>query len=276
VLATLLANVVAVAALLCAAAHGSAEIRAGRGNMNGLLEGKKALVTGGSRGIGRKIVLAYARAGASIVTCGRHSSEALMSLSRELKDIGGEHRVLIADVGQADDVDRLVTECRVTLGGLDILLHNAGVNSRVPFAELPPEEWRRVIDTNLGAAYTVTQKALPLLSAAASVVFVGSRVATIGMPGGAHYTASKAGLIGLARSLARELGPRGVRVNVLAPGKIETDAPMPPERRRHFEDSIALRRLGRPSEVAGVAVFLASDLAAYVTGETINVDGGIS
>jgi 3-oxoacyl-[acyl-carrier protein] reductase len=243
--------------------------------MHGLLAGKKALVTGGSRGIGREIVLAYARVGASVVTCGQHSSAALTSLSRELKDIGGEHRVLIADVGQAEDVDRLVTECRATLGGLDILVHNAGVNSHVPFAELPFEEWRRVIDTNLSAAYTVTQKALPLLSAGASVVFVGSRVATIGMPLGAHYTASKAGLVGLARSLAKELGPRGLRVNVVAPGTIETDAPVPPEARRRFEHMIALGRLGRPSDVAGVAMFLASDLAAFVSGETINVDGGV-
>lgn len=243
--------------------------------MHELLAGKKALVTGGSRGIGREIVLAYARAGASVVTCGRHASEALTSLSRELEDVGGAHRVLIADVGQAEDVDRLVTECRATLGGLDILVHNAGVMSRVPFAELPLEEWRRVIDTNLGAAYRVTQQALPLLSAGASVVFVGSRVATIGMPLGAHYTASKAGLVGLTRSLAKELGPRGVRVNVVAPGSIETDTPIPPEARRRQEQVIALGRLGRPSDVAGVAAFLASDMAAYVSGETINVDGGV-
>jgi 3-oxoacyl-[acyl-carrier protein] reductase len=243
--------------------------------MNGLLESKKALVTGGSRGIGREIVLGYARAGASVVTCGRHSSDALTSLSRELKDVGGQHRVLLADVTHAEEVDHLVDECRATLGGLDILVHNAGVNSRVPFPELSFEEWQRIMDTNLGAAYTVTQRALPLLSAGGSVVFVGSRVAAVGMPMGAHYTASKAGLVGLARSLAKELGPRGLRVNVVAPGPMESDAPMPPEARQRFEHGVALRRLGRASDVAGVAIFLASDLAAFVSGETINVDGGV-
>lgn len=243
--------------------------------MNGLLESKKALVTGGSRGIGREIVLEYARAGASVVTCGQHSSEALTSLSRELKDVGGQHRVLIADVTHAEEVDHLLDECRAMLGGLDILVHNAGVNSRVPFPELTLEEWQRIMDTNLGAAYWVTQRALPLLSPGGSVVFVGSRVAAVGMPSGAHYTASKAGLIGLARSLAKELGPRGLRVNVVAPGPMESDAPMPPEARQRFEHTVALRRLGRPSDVAGVAMFLASDLAAFVNGETINVDGGV-
>ena len=243
--------------------------------MNGLLESKKALVTGGSRGIGREIVLEYARAGASVVTCGQHSSEALTSLSHELKDVGGQHRVLIADVTHPEEVDHLLEECRAMLGGLDILVHNAGVNSRVPFPELTLEEWQRIMDTNLGAAYRVTQRALPLLAPGGSVVFVGSRVAGVGMPSGAHYTASKAGLVGLARSLAKELGPRGLRVNVVAPGPMESDAPMPPEARQRFEHTVALRRLGRPSDVAGVAMFLASDLAAFVNGETINVDGGV-
>jgi 3-oxoacyl-[acyl-carrier protein] reductase len=116
---------------------------------------------------------------------------------------------------------------------------------------------------------------LSLLGAEASVVFLGSRVAAVGMPQGAHYTASKAGLVGLTRSLAKELGPRGLRVNVVAPGPMEVDAPMPPEARRRIEHTIALGRLGRPSDIAGVAVFLASDLASFVSGETINVDGGV-
>jgi 3-oxoacyl-[acyl-carrier protein] reductase len=243
--------------------------------MDRLLEHKKALVTGGSRGIGREIVLAYAQAGADVVTCGRTSSSELESLSGELNGIGGEHRVLVADVTRADDVDRLVTECRDTLGGLDILVNNAGINSHVPFAELPPDEWHRIIDTNLSAAYMVTQRALALLATGASVMFVGSRVAAVGMPLGAHYTASKAGLVGLTRSLAKELGPRGLRVNVVAPGPMEADVPMPPEARRRIEHTIALGRLGRPSDIAGVAVFLASDLASFVSGETINVDGGV-
>ena len=135
--------------------------------------------------------------------------------------------------------------------------------------------WHRIMNTNLDAAYMVTQKALCLLAAGASVVFIGSRLAAIGLPQGAHYTASKAGVVGLTRSLAKELGPRGLRVNLVVPGPMEVDAPMPPETRRRIEHTIALGRLGRPSDIAGVAVFIDSDLASFVSGETINVDGGV-
>jgi 3-oxoacyl-[acyl-carrier protein] reductase len=243
--------------------------------MNSLLAGRNTLITGGTRGIGREIALVFARAGAGVVTCSRNGSEDASRLAREFKDTGGDHRVLTADVSVADDVDRLVGECRATFGSLDVIVHNAGVISHVPFEELPLAEWRRVVDINLGGAYLVTQKALGLLSPGASVIFVGSRVATVGVPLRAHYTAAKAGLVGLARSLAKELGPLGVRVNVLAPGPVETDQPVPPEVRQRYAQMIALGRLGRPDDVAKVALFLASDLSGFISGETINVDGGI-
>lgn len=239
--------------------------------MDGLLSGKRALVTGGTRGIGREISLAFARAGATVVTCSRNPGEAGESLARELKLAGGEHRVLAADVSDVADVDRLVEEC----GPVDALVHNAGVISHVPFADLPLAEWQRVIAVNLGGPVTVTQRCLGGMPPGSSVTFIGSRVATVGVPLRAHYTASKAGLIGLTRSLAKELGPKGIRVNVLAPGPVETDAPVAPEVRKRYESMIALGRLGRPADVAGVAVFLASDLAGFVSGETIHVDGGI-
>lgn len=238
-------------------------------------EGKKALVTGGTRGIGRAIVTQLAVAGAEVVACSRHEDEAAHSLTRELKDLGGAHHVVQADVTKGEDIHRLIELTRDAFGSLDIVVHNAGAISHLPFAELSGAEWQRVVDTSLGAAARLTQGVLPILGRGASVIYIGSRVATIGAPLRAHYTAAKAGLIGLSRSLAKELGPRGVRVNVVAPGPVDTGEPMAPEVRQHYERLIPLGRLGRPAEVAAVVVFLASDQASLVNGETINVDGGI-
>lgn len=245
------------------------------------LDGKKALVTGGTRGIGHGVAVALAEAGADVLACHRQEGEAAESLARELKALGGGHHVVRADLGRPEEVERLVEECGTRFGALDVIVNNAGVISHVPFAELPLEEWQRVVDINLTAAFLVVQKALPLLSEGASIINVGSRVATLGVPLRAHYTASKAGLIGLTRSLCKELGPRCIRVNVVAPGVIETEEAArlsDDEReayRRRYAGLMALGRFGSPREVAGAVLFLASDLSAYVTGETIHVDGGI-
>ncbi|GAA3213991.1 SDR family NAD(P)-dependent oxidoreductase [Nonomuraea helvata] len=239
------------------------------------LTAKKILVTGGSRGIGRGVVLGLARAGADVVTCYRTEGEAVTSLARELKETGGDHHLVRADVSNPADVDDLVEHCRTSYGSLDVVVHNAGVISHIPFAELPLEEWQRVVANNLGGPYLVTQRALPLLSEGGSVIFVGSRVATVGIPLRAHYTATKAGLVGLTRSLAKELGPRGIRVNVVAPGPIQTEEPTPPAVLERYQKMIPLGRLGDVSDIAGVVGFLSSDLSRFVNGETINVDGGI-
>lgn len=243
--------------------------------MSVVLDGKKVLVTGGSRGIGRAIVLALAGAGADVMTCYRTEGEAVDSLARELKNTGGEHHLVRADVSDEADLTRLVDEVRQRYGRLDALVNNAGVISHIPFADLPVQEWRRVLDNNLTAPFEVTQKVLPLLPEGASVINIGSRVATVGIPLRAHYTSAKAGLIGLTRSLAKELGGRGIRVNVVAPGPIETEEPVSAEVRQRYQQLIALRRLGRPEEIANAVLFLASDLATFISGETINVDGGI-
>lgn len=240
------------------------------------LDGKKVLLTGGTKGIGRGIALAFARAGADVLTCSRHADEAAHSLATELKELGGEHRVIEADVSDPAGVQALIEEARTSLRRVDALVHNAGAISHVPFAKLSTTDWDTVIGTNLTAAYLLAQGALPLMSAGSSITNIGSRSALIGIPLRAHYTASKAGLIGLSRSLAKELGPTGIRVNVIAPGVIEAeDAPLPQEVRDRYNTLTALGRLGRPHEIAGAALFLASDLASYVTGETLNVDGGI-
>ncbi|MEV6674491.1 SDR family NAD(P)-dependent oxidoreductase [Streptomyces sp. NPDC051162] len=245
------------------------------------LHGRKVLVTGGTRGIGRGIVLAAARAGADVLTCHRQEGEAVDSLVHALKETGGDHHVIRADVGEISEVDRLVGEAKERFGHLDGVVNNAGVISHIPFAELPAEEWTRIIDTNLTASYRIIQQSLPLLGNGSSLINIGSRGAAAGIPLRAHYTAAKAAMIGLTRSLAKELGPRGIRVNVVAPGVIETEAfdAMPAERaealRATYAQKTALARLGTVKELAGPVLFLLSDLSGYVTGETVNVDGGI-
>jgi len=220
------------------------------------LRGRRALVTGGTRGLGRAIVVALASAGADVVTCHRGAGEDAASLARELKETGGDHHVVRADVCREEDVAQLVDVCRSAFGSLDILVNNVGADGLVPFAELTLDGWRQAVDANLTTAFLVTRAALPLLSAGASVVNVGARSATHGVPGGAHHAAAKAGLAGLTRSLARELGPEGIRVNLVAPGPMTDHSGL------------------RAADVASVVAFLASDDAGFVTGETVPVDGG--
>jgi len=245
------------------------------------LTGKYALVTGGSRGIGRAITLALARHGATVMACYRNGGEAVDTLDKELEQIGGDHRLMPADVAAPEAVEKLTEECREHFGALDVVVNNAGVTSRAPIAQLPLAEWQRVMDTNLTGAFLVTQKALPLMGPGGSIVNIGSRAARAGMPASSHYTATKAGLVGFTRSLAKELGPRGIRVNVVAPGVIDTgeEQTAPPEARAAIAARTgglsALGRRGSPDEVAGAVVFLASDLSTYLTGATIDVDGGI-
>lgn len=246
------------------------------------LNHKKVLVTGGTRGLGRGIALGLARAGADVLTCYRQEGEAVASLVRELKQTPGDHHVIRADLVEPAEIEQLLKECRSRFGGLDGVVNNAGVISHIPYEQLELAEWRRVLDTNLTAAHLVIQGAIPLFGGSASVVNIGSRAAAVGVPLRAHYTAAKAALVGLSRSLAKELGPRGIRVNVIAPGVIETEAmdAMPAEAREKmralYAAKTALGRLGHVDEIASAVAFLISDLSRYVTGETLNVDGGIS
>jgi 3-oxoacyl-[acyl-carrier protein] reductase len=220
-------------------------------------------------------VLAFAHAGATVVTCYRQPGDTVDSLVKELAQTDAAHQVIQADVAREADVDRLISESRTHCGALDVIVNNAGTISHVPFAELDLREWQRVVDGNLTTAYQVVRTALPVLSPGSSIINVGSRVATVGLPLRAHYTTAKAGLIGLTRSLAKELGPQGHRVNLVAPGPVETEEEIPAQTREQYARRIALGRLGRPDEIAAAVLFLASDLSSFITGETLNVDGGI-
>ncbi len=198
-------------------------------------------------------------------------------LARELKELGDSHRVVQADVTTAAGAATLATACQETLGGLDVVVNNVGVDGQAHLAELTAQEWQRVIDANLTSCFLVTQAALPLLGEGGSIVNLGASVGLRGRAGAAHYGASKAALLGLTRSLAKELGGRGIRVNTVAPGVIETEpgAGPPPAVRARLSAMTALGRLGTSADVTAVVVFLASDASQYVTGVTINVDGGM-
>ncbi|WP_067491150.1 SDR family oxidoreductase [Actinomadura hibisca] len=239
--------------------------------------GKNALITGGTRGIGRAVALGLARAGANVTVCYRSDAESAAAMEAELAATDGKHHVLQADIGNAGDVRRLLDEVAARMGSLDVVVHNAGLISHVPFADLEPEEWHRIVDSNLTGMYLVVRAALPLLSEGGAVVGVGSKVALVGISQRTHYTAAKAGLIGFVRSLSKELGPLGIRVNLVAPGITETDqaAHLPPVQRERYQSMTALKRLGQADEVADVVLFLAGPGARYVTGETVNVDGGM-
>ncbi|MFH8788958.1 SDR family NAD(P)-dependent oxidoreductase [Streptomyces roseoverticillatus] len=241
------------------------------------LDGKAALVTGATRGIGRATARALAQAGADVIGCYHKDEEAAEAVLRALRETGGKHRMVRADVTRPEDVERLMDACREA-GPVDVLVNNVGIDASAPLADLPEEDWQHVIETNLTSAYRVTRAVLPLLSADSSVVTVGSSAAARGVPGRAHYGAAKAGIVGLTRALSKELGPKGVRVNAVAPGIVDTGTPgsgVPAELRARMARMSALGRLVTAEEVAQSVLFLAGDASRYVTGITLNVDGGL-
>jgi 3-oxoacyl-[acyl-carrier protein] reductase len=234
------------------------------------LEGKTALVTGASRGIGRAIAAELATAGAAVVLgyrSGKDEAEALAS------DIGG--RALQADVSSPGDAARLVEEA----GDVDILVNNAGLTRDGLLARMPDDDWRVVLETNLSSVfYTCRAVCRPMMKKrAGSIVNISSIVGVHGNWGQTNYAASKAGIIGFTKSLARELGSRNVRANVVAPGYVKTQLTdvLPEEATQAMLQNTPLGRLGEPEDVAGAVRFLCSDEAAFITGEVLLVDGGL-
>jgi 3-oxoacyl-[acyl-carrier protein] reductase len=234
------------------------------------LAGKTALVTGGSRGIGRAIAVELARAGAQVVV-GYNSGAA--EAEEVAAEIGG--RALQADVASATDAARLVEEA----GDLDILVNNAGVTRDGLLARMPDEEWREVIETNLSSVfYTCRAVTRPMMKKrAGAIVNLSSIVGLHGNFGQTNYGAAKAGIIGFTKSLARELGSRNVRANVVAPGYVKTRLTdvIPEEGKALMLQNTPLGRLGDPEDVAGAVRFLCSDEASFITGEVLLVDGGL-
>ncbi|WP_200209256.1 SDR family NAD(P)-dependent oxidoreductase [Micromonospora coerulea] len=239
------------------------------------LAGRRCLVTGGTRGIGRAVVHALLDAGASVLTCHRGDAAAAVALA-ESTDVPQRLRVVRADLTVPADRELLAAACREEFGGLDVLVNNAAVDGGTPFAGMSDAEWRRVVDADLTAVAATTRAVLPLLGPGASVVTVGAALALRGAPGRSHYAAAKAGLLGFARALTKELGPTGIRVNTVAPGPVASpgEEPPPPLAAR-LRAMAALGRQATPDEVADVVLFLAGRLSGYVTGTVVHVDGGI-
>jgi 3-oxoacyl-[acyl-carrier protein] reductase len=239
------------------------------------LDGKVALVTGGTRGIGRAIAETLAEAGATVAVIARDSGRA----ERAAAEIGHGARGYGCDVASAEQVDAVVVAVEKDLGAVDILVNNAGVTKDNVFLRLSDADWDHVLEANLkGAFRTIRAASRGMMKKRwGRIINVSSVVGLIGNKGQANYAASKAGLLGLTKSIARELASRGITVNAVAPGFIETDmtAALTAEQRAALAKQIPLERLGSPADVARAVLFLASDAAAYITGQVIVVDGGM-
>jgi 3-oxoacyl-[acyl-carrier protein] reductase len=242
------------------------------------LDGKTALVTGASQGIGRAIALKMASRGAKVIVAAR-SVDKLETLAAEIAEEGGEARTLRLDVARPEEVSAQLAELGDELGEVDVLVNNAGITRDGLFARMDIEQWEEVLRTNLTGSFAVTREFVRgmMRKRWGRILFVSSVIGLMGNPGQTNYAASKAGLMGFAKSLARELGSRSITVNVIAPGFIETAMTdeLGDRVRKQLSENIALRRFGTPDDVAAVAVFLASEEAGYVTGEVVNVSGGL-
>ena len=238
------------------------------------LENRVALVTGGSRGIGAEIARELGRAGARVAVNYRSSKEQAETVAHEAKGVA-----FAGDVADPEQAKALIEAVEGELGDIDILVNNAGITRDTLIARMSDEEWREVISTNLDGMFhscrAVARKMLRRRSGA--IVNMSSFVGVHGNPGQTNYAASKGGIIGFTKALAKELGPRGVRVNAIAPGYIETELTenLPEEWRGFLLQATPLGRLGAPQDVATVVRFLCSDEAAFVTGEVLLVDGGL-
>ena len=246
----------------------------------GLLDGKTALVTGAARGIGRAIALKFAAEGADIAFTYRSQDEAAQSLQAELESFGIRAKAYKSDAASFEDAHNVVADVKENFGHIDILVNNAGITKDGRMMRMDEAQWDTVIGTNLKSAFNFIHACTPIMARqrSGSIINMSSVVGVSGNAGQCNYSASKAGLTGLSKSIAKEMGPRGIRSNCIAPGFIATDmtGSLPENLRQEWEKQIPLRRAGQPEDVAKVALFLASDLSSYVTGQVINCCGGMN
>ena len=243
-----------------------------------VLEGRVALVTGASRGIGAAIATAFAREGARVAVNYHRSTDAAARVVAAIGEADGVACAFLADVTSGEAVSAMVEAVLAAFGGIDVLVNNAGILNRSPFIGMSEALWDEMIATNLRSVFLCTRAVLPHMLARGSgkIINISSTLAQKGLSGHVHYAAAKGGVIAFTRALAREVGPKGIHVNAIAPGPIETDllGPIDEEYRRRTPGRFALRRLGRPDDVAPTAVFLASDAANYYAGQTLCPNGG--
>lgn len=245
-----------------------------------LLTGKVAIVTGAARGIGRAVALRFAEEGADVAFIVQKADERATLLEKEILAFKVQTKAYVADVSDFSVVKQIVDQVKADFGRIDVLVNNAGITKDGLILRMTESQWDDVINVNLKSAFNFVHAVAPVMLSqrAGSIINMSSVVGVHGNAGQANYSASKAGMIALTKSVAQEFGARGVRANAIAPGFIETDmtAKLSESLREEWCRSIPLRRGGTTSDVASVALFLASDMAAYVTGQVIQVDGGMA
>ncbi len=244
-----------------------------------LLEGKIALITGASRGIGKAIAQKFAEEGATVCFTYMSSDDKARSLEAELSQNGGKAKGFKSDAGNFSASQTLVDDVIKEFGAVDILVNNAGITRDNLLMRMNEEQWDEIMAVNLKSVFNLTKAVLrPMLKArAGSIINMSSVVGVKGNAGQANYAAAKAGILGFTKSVALELGSRNIRCNAIAPGFIETEmtGSLDEKTVQEWRDAIPLKRGGTPEDVANLSLFLASDMSAYITGQTINVDGGM-
>jgi len=244
-----------------------------------LLEGKIAIITGASRGIGKSIARSFIAQGAKVAFTYRSSKEQALELEKELTASGGVAKGFKSDASKMEDAENLVKEVLDTFGTIDIVVNNAGITNDTLLMRMSEDQWDSVINVNLKSCFNLTKCVLRtmLKARAGSIINISSVVGVQGNAGQTNYSASKAGILGFTKSVALELGSRNIRCNAIAPGFIETEmtAKLDPDTVQGWRDAIPLKRGGSPEDVANTCVFLASDMSSYITGQTLNVCGGM-
>lgn len=242
------------------------------------LSNKIAIVTGSGQGIGKAIAFRLAEAGAAVVVNSR--SEAANAIAAEIKSAGMNSTAILGDVSSSADVNRLIEQTITAYGKIDILVNNAGITRDNLLMRMSDEDWDAVLNINLKSVFLCTRAVIrPMLKQRSGrIVNVTSIVGIIGNPGQANYVSAKAGIIGFTKTLAKEVGSRGITVNAIAPGFIDTDMTknIPEKQRQELASRIPLGCFGTPRDIAETAAFLASDAARYITGQVISVDGGMA
>ena len=244
-----------------------------------ILSGKVALVTGATRGIGRAVALKFASEGADVAFTYLSSAQKAVEVKEEIESLGVKALAIASDAASFEAAHNVVNQVVEEFGRIDILVNNAGITKDTFLLRMSEEQWDSVIDSNLKSAYNYTHAVAPLMARSRKgvIIYMSSIVGLHGNACQVNYSASKAGIIGMAKSVAKELGGRGVRSNVIAPGFIQTDMTneLPEEVLKQWQTQIPLKRSGSVDDVANCALFLASDLSSYITGQTILVDGGM-
>lgn len=244
-----------------------------------LLQDKVAIITGGTRGIGRAIALRFAQEGCHIAFTGRTRGEKMVAVEQELLALGIKAKGYAADASQFETSQKLIADILADFGHIDILVNNAGITADSAIKRMSEEQWDTVIDTNLKSVFCMTKAVQPAMwkQGSGSIVNISSVVGIAGNNNQANYAASKAGIIGFSKAAAKEFGARNIRVNVIAPGFIQTDmtVDIPEEMKKYWQSRIPLRRPGTADEVAKACLYYASDLSSYNTGDVMHLCGGL-